>query len=557
MQDYGRPTHRKPWQTLSLGLLMLLSALLMAFSPQGNAADDESQLIEVRIGLRAHRGAERALKRWGPTADHLTANIPGYRFVMIPFESVAELNEAVSRAEFDFVLASPAAYVEYEMRYGVRHLVTVINNRQGRGYTEFGSVIFTRADRTDINTLLDLKGKNFMAVSEFGFGGWRVAWHEMREQGIDPYRDLARVMFGGGIQPDVVKAVMNGEADAGSVRTDMLERLAAAGKIRTTDYKVLNPKQTDGFPFAHSTRLYPEWPFARLAHTEDNLAEQVTRVLLNMTADLPAAHSGQYLGWHTPLNYQPVRNLLKDLGVGPYTGHATITFGRLLQDYGPWLGLGLLILLLLSAMMVRMKLLNARLLATEVQLKEMAMHDGLTGLANRHRLDGFLAQEWRQAARKRREISAVLFDIDHFKQYNDHYGHVAGDHCLRRVAELAAGLFRRANDLVVRYGGEEFLIILLDTGLDDALRQAEALRAKVAELRIPHSASAVADHLTISIGVTTCSPRPKIMPERLIHAADTALYQAKSTGRNRVVSGQCNKLGLVSSTQSNVDNTSS
>lgn len=283
-----------------------------------------------------------------------------------------------------------------------------------------------------------------------------------------------------------------------------------------------------------------------MAHTDDALAEQVTRALLNMTADLPAARSGDYIGWHTPLDYQPVRNLLQDLGVGPYTGHATITLGRLLQDYGIWLALVLVIVLLLTALVVRMKLLNAQLRNAKAQLQNMALNDSLTGLANRHRLDDFLSQEWRQSARNQQELSAILFDIDHFKHYNDCYGHVAGDQCLRQVADMTAELFRRANDLVVRFGGEEFLIILLDTDANQAEQLAEALRSKVADMAIPHASSAVADHLTISIGTATCLPDANIQPERLIRAADSALYQAKEKGRNNVVCTYCDQHSALS-----------
>ena len=190
-------------------------------------ATGRAEVQEILIGLRAHRGAAKAKKRWQPTADYLSEQIPGYRFQMVPFENNSALNQAVSRAEFHFVLTNPASHVEQKIRYGVSALATLINKRQGNGYTRFGSVIFTRANRTDIDQVKDLKGKSFMGVDELGFGGWRVAWHELQRNDVDPYRDFEPLMFAGGIQQNVVFAVIDGKADAGSVRTDMLERMAA------------------------------------------------------------------------------------------------------------------------------------------------------------------------------------------------------------------------------------------------------------------------------------------------------------------------------------------
>lgn len=239
--------------------LLALAALVIWQTPHGQATEHGSAIPtpkEIHIGLRAHDGEQRSLQRWAPTADYLSTQLPDYRFVMIPFESIAEMNEAVSRDEFDFVFTNPSSYVEYAHRHGVRHLATLVNKRQNRGYAEFGSVIFTRADRQDINILQDLKGKSVMGVSEQAFGGWRAAWYEMRTHSIDPYNDFAKIMFAGGNQPDVVAAVYNGTADAGTVRTDMLEDLAAAGKINLSDFKVINTKQVEGFPFALSTALF-------------------------------------------------------------------------------------------------------------------------------------------------------------------------------------------------------------------------------------------------------------------------------------------------------------
>jgi diguanylate cyclase (GGDEF)-like protein len=168
------------------------------------------------------------------------------------------------------------------------------------------------------------------------------------------------------------------------------------------------------------------------------------------------------------------------------------------------------------------------------RLERLSSLDPLTGLANRRALDGFLEMEWRRARRDREPISAILIDVDHFKAYNDTYGHPAGDVCLRRVAEVLADAAHRPGDLVARYGGEEFAVVLSQTGVSGAHVVADMLRARVEGLRIQHRNS-VAGSVTISLGVATMVPANEGSFDSLLNAADSALYQAKREGRNRVM----------------------
>jgi signal transduction histidine kinase len=301
---------------------------------------------EIKIGLRAHRGAEIGMQKWQPTADFLSANLPQHTFTIVPYEINSLLNQAVSRAEFDFVLTNPASHVEQKIRYGVSAIATLVNEINGQGYNRFGSVIFTRADRNDINSFQDLAGKSFMGVDEEGFGGWRVAWLELLRHHIDPYRDFNLLSFGGGIQQTVVYAVRDGKVDAGSVRTDMLERMAQNGEIQLDRFKVIEPKPINGFGFYHSTPLYPEWPFAKLSHTPDELAKKVASVLYSIPANSPAATAGNYIGWILPQDYGPVDDLLKELHAGPYLATGEFTWKQLVTHY--WQHT-LLLLLALSA----------------------------------------------------------------------------------------------------------------------------------------------------------------------------------------------------------------
>jgi diguanylate cyclase (GGDEF)-like protein len=173
------------------------------------------------------------------------------------------------------------------------------------------------------------------------------------------------------------------------------------------------------------------------------------------------------------------------------------------------------------------------LAAANDQLAQLSTTDELTGIANRRRFDEALAHEWQRGARQKDPLSLLMLDIDHFKLYNDHYGHLAGDECLRRVSHLLGGGVRRAGELVARYGGEEFVVLLPSTDLDLAQAIAQRCMQQVREAAIPHGRSPTAEFLTLSIGVACTVPDVGRKPDTLVREADTALYRAKDAGRNR------------------------
>ena len=178
--------------------------------------------------------------------------------------------------------------------------------------------------------------------------------------------------------------------------------------------------------------------------------------------------------------------------------------------------------------------IRQQLTLSNTQLERLSTLDTLTGLANRRRFDEVLRQEWRRSAREGTPLSLVFCDIDFFKNFNDGYGHLAGDECLVKVAQAVRAVSNRPGDLAARYGGEEFVLVLSGTGEEGARTLAEKLRARIEELRIPHAHSRLAPHLTISLGVASTVPRPGSAPEDLLNLADHALYAAKEEGRNRV-----------------------
>ncbi|HRP98322.1 MAG TPA: diguanylate cyclase [Rhodocyclaceae bacterium] len=171
------------------------------------------------------------------------------------------------------------------------------------------------------------------------------------------------------------------------------------------------------------------------------------------------------------------------------------------------------------------------------ELTRLSAVDGLTGIANRRCFDDTLRREWRRAARRGAPLSLLLADIDHFKEYNDRYGHQRGDDCLKAVARELAARLNRPSDLVARYGGEEFAVILPETDADGAWRVAEALRRAIQASEIAHEGSSTESLVTISIGVAATVPAgaDSTGMAALLRRADEALYEAKRGGRNRVV----------------------
>ncbi|MBP2637477.1 MAG: diguanylate cyclase/phosphodiesterase [Firmicutes bacterium] len=177
---------------------------------------------------------------------------------------------------------------------------------------------------------------------------------------------------------------------------------------------------------------------------------------------------------------------------------------------------------------------NTQLLILNEELRRTSLADGLTGIANRRYFDVFLEREWQRATQEKKPLALLMVDIDFFKAYNDTYGHLAGDDCLKLIAKVLDTTPKRPMDTAARYGGEEFAIVLPDTDEPNAITVAEKIRVGVEKLDIEHAGSSISTHVTVSIGIAVISPAPDTLPVAIITAADSALYQAKREGRNRI-----------------------
>jgi diguanylate cyclase (GGDEF)-like protein/PAS domain S-box-containing protein len=178
-----------------------------------------------------------------------------------------------------------------------------------------------------------------------------------------------------------------------------------------------------------------------------------------------------------------------------------------------------------------------QLVSLQKEMEELSFRDGLTGVANRRRFDAIIELEWSNARRNRQPLSLLMMDIDYFKQYNDRYGHLEGDTCLKHVARVLGSAATRARDLLARFGGEEFVLVLPETDEAAAGKLAERCRGLVLAEQIPHESSPIGSVLTLSIGAGTVIPGHDDELRPFIDAVDKCLYQAKQQGRNRIVAG--------------------
>jgi twitching motility protein PilJ len=287
-------------------LTTLLISLAFALSTASSAA------AEYSIGVLAKRGAAKAMQKYKPLAEYLSEKT-GEKFKIVPLKFTA-IEPALKAKQIDFLLANSAFYVEMEKKHSVSAIASLVNSKEGKALKEFGGVIFVKAD-SPIKSVEDIKGKKFMAVKKSSFGGCHMAWRHLLEKGIDIMKDTS--FLEGQKHDNVVLAVKNGAADAGTVRTDTLERMAKEGKISLDDFRVIDPMEDD-FPFLRSTRLYPEWPMAKAAGTDDALASKVADALKALSKDSPAAQAASIVGWVDPLDYTPVANCLKAIKYGAF-----------------------------------------------------------------------------------------------------------------------------------------------------------------------------------------------------------------------------------------------
>ncbi|MFA5083619.1 MAG: PhnD/SsuA/transferrin family substrate-binding protein, partial [Hydrogenophilaceae bacterium] len=353
MQGYGERLIR---QAQGLVALCLFSAGLAAADPV------------YRIGVLANRGTEAAIAEWSAHVDYLNRRLAPLRFELAPL-SFHDLSVAAQQRRVQFVITNPGHYAEMAFTGSINRIAT----RQMLGpagiLDRFGGVVIGRASRTDLNTYADLRGKRLLIPDSSSLGGWQVHVGAALAEGIELRTDTASIKEVG-THDEVVFGILAGRADAGLVRTGLLESMAAEGRILLDDFRVINLRHEPDFPYRLSTRLYPEWPIARVEGTPEEVTRQVLIALLNMAQDDPAARAAGLDGWTVPLNYQPVNDLLYRTRQGPYE-HLPITGRDVVERYGLHLAVAIgLIMLLIGLALANSITINRTLRRTRDGLAE-------------------------------------------------------------------------------------------------------------------------------------------------------------------------------------------
>jgi len=344
---------------------ILLLLLFPIFFSVEMALADTPEIIN--IGVLSHRGDNKTTAYWAGTAEYLSEEVAGKRFRVIPLD-FDEIEPTIESKNIHFILVNSGIYVVMEVRHRISRIATLSRSIEDRHVNYFGGVIFTLKKRKDIQTLDDLKDKSFMAVDETSLGGFQMALRELQVAGIDPREDFSEITFGG-IHDNVVMSVLSGKTDVGTIRTGILESMDANGLIDIQDFKIINEQTSDEFAEKHSTRLYPEWPFSKLQHTPNRLAEKVAVALMRMHEDhaisLDVDNKNK---WSIPLEYQPVHELLKDMRLPPYENIGQFTLMDALEKYRYWILFSMVfmvVLLVLTMLVIRLnkalKISNQRL----------------------------------------------------------------------------------------------------------------------------------------------------------------------------------------------------
>ena len=352
-------------------LRLTFLALLLWVAQAAHAVSGDTAAVatpdHIRIGVLSYRGPEQALKQWQGHADYLAARLPDHRFTILPL-SYPELGAAVHERRVELIITNTGHYTELEATGQVSRIATRLIAGPDGPLNRFGGTAITRAGRSDIRHYRDLAGKTLLIPDKSSLGGWQVHLREALDEGLD-LQDSCRVLRETENHEEVVRGVLAGEADAGFVRSDLVETMAAAGKLDLADIQVIDAQQTPGYPFLHSTRLYPEWPLARVGDFPEELAKQILVALLALPPDAPAARQAGIYGWTLPHNYQPVLDLFREARLGPYA-QQQITPRDILQRYGVGIALasGGLILLLSLAVAASLRS-NRRLKENEARLR--------------------------------------------------------------------------------------------------------------------------------------------------------------------------------------------
>ncbi len=318
---------RRRLAALAFGALTLAALTLAVLTPAGfMPAHAAAPAQPLRIGVLAFLGSDAAVEEWSPVLRRLQAALPGHTPTLLQLDHDG-LREAARRGELDFIITNPGHYIELEAALGASRILTLDTGGARAPERALGSAVIVPS-ASSLHALQDLRDHRLAIVGRGGFGGYQVVWGELDALGIDPETDLAELREVGFPMGGVIDALDAGLADAGVIRTCLLEDQPEWA----ARFRVLSPRTEPGFACATSTRLYPDWPLAALRHTPPELSRMVAIALLGMRADRDG------LAWTVPADYQAVHELFRRLEIGPYAYLRAPTLMVLAERYWPWVG---------------------------------------------------------------------------------------------------------------------------------------------------------------------------------------------------------------------------
>ncbi len=330
-----------------------LTGLLLALAATSLRANPET----IVVGVLSFRPEALALAQWKPLTDYLNRSVPSAHFELRVLE-YGPMQEAVRQQAVDLVITQPGEYVRMVHQNGLSTpLATLINLENGRPVRAMGGVIVARSARQDLRNLKDLQSQRVATVSRLSFGAYQLQATELARQGISP----GRLVETGLPQDRVIDALLANEADAAYVRTGLLETLVREGRLKPGELKVLGQQDYPGYPYALSTRLYPEWPVVAMSHLPEDLSVRIAGALLSLPHGGEAARRMGIYGFTVPADYEPVRAMMRELRAPPFDKPPVISWSDIWQQYGLLVASAVLTLLLMLLMALRETWLRQRM----------------------------------------------------------------------------------------------------------------------------------------------------------------------------------------------------
>lgn len=361
--------------------MLRLTALLLLCLAAGAAGAAHT----LALAVATYRPPGQTLQQWQPLADYLTEKLNGPRVAVIAL-SHDEIRDRLARQTVDVVITEASDYVMLRNRNPLTALLaTRVPQYQGKRIIGSGGVIFARSARDDIGGLAQLPGKRIAAVHPASLGGYQAQLMSLAQSGIGR-EALGSVRFVGGAHEQVVDAVLAGEADVGFVRSGLIEALIAEGRLEAGALKVLNAQALPSYPYALSTRLYPEWPVFAAAHLEPELARRIAAALMTLEPDQAAAVAADIAGFEPAADYSPVENLLRGLRLPPYDLTPAFSLTDVWARHRPAILLGGFSIIAIAGLALALARINVRLRAEKLTLEQAQRALGLSDQRNRETL---------------------------------------------------------------------------------------------------------------------------------------------------------------------------